>query len=283
MHHLSILLEAGSDQTVSSVLSLAAVVLETTASKDLWYQFLDFADFASQRESLYPVVESVMTKACSHMPPTTSPDIRLRIFSILVQCVSSNRNACVVRQILGDDIFDKVFNDCSDVTDPGELKVLLANVSFRLLEPKFESEIMPEIVNFFSDSNDIEAIISGLELVFISCDRGLVQSELARATVAHILTEKLKWGPSQTQNKTRKLALVVLQKFLRHNPCPPLSLQPLIDMLQDCSEDCWSPDNRLLALWCLDDVGCHGLVKARIDDTNAVIRDFVKHCSPRSE
>ncbi len=213
---------------------------------------------------------------------------RKRLFQVLVLCLENEaKNMDLAEKILGKSVFDDVYDDANG-SSSGDLKILKALISHAdqgRLERSFGERILPVIVEC-SENENIETVMDGLELVYIASSRKIQISEEVSERIIRVFCNHLRWLPGNARSKLRKLTLVCLRKFfaleIAVKSCDSFA-NVLVDRLKECSDDCWSPDNRLLAVLALQELMKDDswktmlvpILKARLDDTNEVVRTYV--------
>jgi hypothetical protein len=136
------------------------------------------------------------------------------------------------------------------------------------------------ITHSVNPNESIDLIAQGLEVIHILYTKNTQFTEGATSNILSAIAGLLKWKPGEARNKIRKLALVCLNELLfQIDKAGHTSI--LVSGLIECMEDCWSPDNRLMAMWALRALAEAGSIRPeevyvqildRLDDSHTAIR-----------
>ena len=207
--------------------------------------FVAFAEKASVWPQLLPGVRACITLFTSIADPawmTTANKKRLfLVFGICPEAV----------EVFGESFFDDVSIDARTV------RAVLSFASRKRILEQFSDHILP-IIQCLKDQD----VVEGLEMIHIVASRQLDLTDQSARQCLDVMSESLKWAPGLVRNKVRKLSLVCLREFI-----PTINVNLLdsavIGRIAECLDDSWSPDNRLLALWALLDIGGDRLSQER--------------------
>lgn len=217
------------------------------------------------------------------------PAFRDRLFDILVACMSADDEEDVkaIQNVLGEDVFDNsLMRIVNELLVDSKRSTAWRSLLCILKHVRGDSVgfCMPNLVELITHSvnpnESIDLIAQGLEVIHILSTKNTQFTHAATSNVLSVIAELLKWKPGETRNKIRKLALVCLNELLlRIDTTGYTSI--LVSGLIECMEDCWSPDNRLMALWALGALAqaksirpeeIYVQILERLDDSHVAIR-----------
>ena len=241
--------------------------------------------------SLWPGLHREIRLCCSLLRGafTIEPSLRDRVFDIMVTCLSADDENGIkaIQDLLGADVFDdslrrsitELLGDSTRTTAWDSLSCILKHVRGESIASCMD--LLDKLITESTDpSESIESIAHGLEVIHILCTTRTVLTDGVKSSILSAIAALLKWKPGETRNIIRKLALVCFNELITVVD-NEIDISTIQHVLIECMEDCWSPDNRLLAMWAIGMLAKTGSVRPdsvymhvlnRLDDSQLVIR-----------